>query len=177
MSAPVLVAYASRYGSTQETAEAIAETLRERGLEVEARPLREVRTLHGYRAVVLGAGLYVNRWYKDADRFLAEHRAELAGRPVAVFALGPIQSPPNEAERQGAREQLDKQLVRFPWLAPVAVGVFGGKYDPARLRFPDSLIARLPATPLKGLPASDARDWPEIRAWATDLATKLGRAT
>lgn len=37
MSASVLVAYASRSGSTQEVAESIAATLRERGLTVAAR--------------------------------------------------------------------------------------------------------------------------------------------
>jgi flavorubredoxin len=35
MSASVLVAYATRYGSTQEVAEAVAATLREGGLEVD----------------------------------------------------------------------------------------------------------------------------------------------
>ena len=57
MSASVLVAYATRYGSTQEVAEAVAATLRERGLEVDIQPMREVRALDQYRAVVLGAPL------------------------------------------------------------------------------------------------------------------------
>src|SRR5439155_16364683 len=54
MSASVLVGYATRYGSTQEVAEAVAATLRERGLEVDIQPMREVRTLERYRAIVLG---------------------------------------------------------------------------------------------------------------------------
>ena len=54
MSASVLVAYASRYGSTQEVAEAVAATLRECELEVDSQPMREVRTLERYSAVVLG---------------------------------------------------------------------------------------------------------------------------
>jgi menaquinone-dependent protoporphyrinogen oxidase len=52
-----------------------------------------------------------------------------------------------------------------PWLKPFALELFGGKYDPARLRFPDSLFA--------SLPASDVRDWTAIRAWAGGLAAKL----
>lgn len=58
MSESVLVAYATRYGSTQEVAEAVAATLRERGLEVDIQPMRKVRALAGYSAVVLGAPLY-----------------------------------------------------------------------------------------------------------------------
>jgi hypothetical protein len=50
--------------------------------------------------------------------------------------------------------------------------MFGGKF-PARLRFPESLIAGLPASPLHGAPASDVRDWTAIRAWANSLVTKF----
>ena len=171
MSASVLVAYATRYGSTQEVAESIAATLRESGLEVEIQPMRQVRALEGYRAVVLGAPLYIGAWHKDALNFLSRHRQALTQRPVAVFALGPTHT--DEQEQQGARAQFDKELVKFPWLAPVALQVFGGKYDPAKLRFPDSLLAKLPASPLYNAPASDARDWTAICAWAKDLAARF----
>ena len=53
METKILMAYASKYGSTQEVAEAIAATLGERGLSVDLQPLRKVRTLAGYGAVVL----------------------------------------------------------------------------------------------------------------------------
>ena len=171
MSASVLVAYATRYGSTQEAADTIAATLREGGLEVEIQPARQVRTLEGYRAVVLGAPLYIGAWHKDALNFLSRHRQALAQLPVAIFALGPTHT--DEQELQGAREQFDKEKQKFPWLAPVALQVFGGKYDPARLRFPDSLLAKLPASPLYNAPASDARDWIAICAWAKDLAARF----
>jgi menaquinone-dependent protoporphyrinogen oxidase len=171
MSDSILVAYATRYGSTQQVAEQVAATLRERGLEVDLEPVRQVRTLEGYRAVVVGAPLYIGRWLKDARRFLARHREALMERPVAIFTLGPTRA--DEQEWQGARAQLDQELARFPWLAPIAVELFGGKYDPAKLRFPDSLLASLPASPLHQMPASDLRDWAAIRAWASSLAAKL----
>ena len=135
--------------------------------------MRKVRTLEGYRAVALGAPLYMGRWHKDADRFLSRHREALTERPVAIFALGPFHSPPDEKEWQSSRAQLDKGLAKFPWLTPVALEMFGGKFDPAKLRFPDNLIASLPASPLKQIPASDVRDWTAIRAWANNLAAKL----
>lgn len=166
MSASVLVAYATRYGSTQEVAEAVAGTLRERGLEVDTQPTQGVGNLEGYRAVVLGAPIFYGAWRKDARRFLSRHRATLGDRLVAVFALGPLSTA--EKDMQGARATLNKALANFPWLTPVALGVFVGRYDPAKLRFPDNLI---PA--LRRLPASDLRDWKAIRAWASDLAEKL----
>jgi flavorubredoxin len=42
MPASVLVAYATRHGSTQEVAEADAATLRECGLEVDIQPMRQL---------------------------------------------------------------------------------------------------------------------------------------
>jgi menaquinone-dependent protoporphyrinogen oxidase len=170
MSASVLVAYATSYGSTQEVAEAVAATLRDAGLEAEAQPAGKVRVLTDYTAVVLGAPLYMFRLHKDARRFLSRHGGALAKLPLAVFALGPFND--EEKEWQGAREQLDKELVKFPRLKPVAREVFGGKFDPATLRPPWSL---LPA--LKGLPASDIRDWNAIHAWAGGLVAKLGTAS
>lgn len=171
MSDKVLVVYATRYGSTQEVAERVAATLRENGLQVDVKPAKQVRALEGYRAVVLGAPLYIGRWLKDAHRFLARNQDGLAQRPVAVFALGPTRV--EELKAPDIRAQLDQQLGKYPWLKPVAAELFGGKYDPATLRFPDNLLGAAPASPLHGLPASDARDWEAIHAWATNLAAKL----
>ena len=167
MSDSILVAYATRYGSTQEVAEAVAETLRESGLEVDLQPMREVRSLEGYGAVVVGAALYMYRWHKDARRFLSRHRKALVELPVAVFALGPVKDPRDEEEWQNSRDQLDKELAKHAWLKPVAVEILGGKFDPALLRFPLNVFAG-------SEPASDIRDWEAIRAWAGDLAAKFG---
>ena len=166
MPATVLVGYATRYGSTQEVAETVAATLRERGLTVDIQPMREVRALEGYGAVVLGAALYMYRWHKDARRFLSRHRKALAELPVAVFALGPVHDPYDEKEWRDSRAQLDKELAKHPWLKPVALEILGGKFDPAQLRFPINLFAG-------SEPASDLRDWTAIRAWASNLAAKL----
>jgi menaquinone-dependent protoporphyrinogen oxidase len=170
MSDTILVVYATRYGSTQEVADKVAATLRESGLAVDVQPARQVRNLVGYRAVVVGAPFYVGRWLKDARRFLERHQAALAQMPVAIFSLGPVRADEGMAE---ARAQLDTQLSKYPWLKPVAAEMFGGKYDPERLRFPDNLLAAPSASPLHGLPASDIRDWDAIRAWASSLAGKL----
>ena len=152
MTTSVLVAYATRYGSTQEVAEAVAARLREHGLAVEVRRAREVRTLDSFSAVVLGTPLYIGSLLREARTFLKRHRTALSQMPVAIFALGPVFGG---KELEGSRTQLAGALAKLPWLAPVATEVFVGKYDPAQLRFPDSLLAALPASPLHGLPAHD----------------------
>ena len=92
-----------------------------------------MQPLEGYRAVVVGAPLYMFRWHKDAKGF-PRHQQALIARPVAVFAMGPLKD--EAKDWQDVRAQLDKELLKFPWLAPVAAEVFGGKHDPAKLSFP-----------------------------------------
>lgn len=169
MTAEFLVAYATRYGSTKEVAEAVAATLGEQGLEVEVKAAREVRSLDAYRAVVLGTPLYMGALYKDVRALLERNQAALEQTPLALFALGPISAAEGV---EGSRKQLDAALAKLPWLSPVATEVFVGRYDPATLGFRDKMIAALPASPLHGEPAHDERDWEAIRGWARAMAPR-----
>ncbi len=161
----ILVTYATRFGSTQEVAETIAAVLRETGPAIDLRPMQDVETLDHYEAIVLGAAIYNARWHPDAHRFLAEHQVLLSRRPVAIFALGPL--APSEAAMRNSRRQLDKELTKYPWLKPVALEVFAGKFDPSkpRLNFFERRMS-----------AHDYRDWAAIRAWANALPTQLQHA-
>jgi menaquinone-dependent protoporphyrinogen oxidase len=91
-------------------------------------PAREVRALDGIGAVVLGAPLYMFHWHKCALHFLERQRTALRALPIAIFALGPLHDEVQDF--QAAREQLDKESMKVPWLAPKAVAIFGGKLDP-----------------------------------------------
>lgn len=171
MTGHITVAYATRYGSTAEVAEAVAARLRASGNDVRVTPAASVETFEGTDAVILGAPLYIGSLLKDAVTFLERHREGLSAVPVAVFALGPLSAEEAGGEGTG---QLDEALAKTaPWLVPAAAAVFVGKYDPAKLRFADRLLAALPASPLHGLPASDGRDWSGIEAWADRLPDLL----
>lgn len=162
----VLVAYATKGGSTAELANVLAEVLREDGMAAEVRQAREVQELEPYSAVVLAAALYMGRLHRDARRFLEKHRAQLEKMPVALIVPGPVQDV--EKDWAGAREQLDKEQARYPWLSPVARHIVGGVFDPARLGFPYTLI---PA--LRRMKPMDARDWAAIRGMARAMALNL----
>jgi menaquinone-dependent protoporphyrinogen oxidase len=158
----ILLAYATRFGSTQEVSEAIATDLREAGMEVDLQPMQEVQSLEGYDAVILGAALYNTRWHPDAHQFLKNYQDILKQRPVAIFALGPLNT--GEAAMRSSRRQLDKELEKYPWLKPVGIEMFVGKFDPLKpgLGFFDRLM-----------PARDLRDWKAIHAWANALPVQL----
>jgi menaquinone-dependent protoporphyrinogen oxidase len=158
----ILLTYATRFGSTQEVAEAITAVLREAGLKVDVQPMGQVKALDQYAAVVLGAAIYSAKWHPDAHQFLSQQQDALQHRPVAIFTLGPLST--SAAAKRNSRRQLDKELAKYPWLKPAAVEVFTGKYDPSKpgLSFFDRFV-----------PASDHRDWAAIRAWANALPAQL----
>jgi menaquinone-dependent protoporphyrinogen oxidase len=158
----VLVAYATKHGSTREVAEAVADTLRHCDLVVDVMPAADVAHLRRYDGVVLGAALYTGRLHKDARRFLARHEDGLAVRALAVFAMGPRTL--QDADVASSRAQLDRALGAMPRLAPVSVAIFGGVVAPEALRFP-----------LNRMPAVDARDWGAIEGWAAELAEHFVR--
>ena len=166
MPSNVLVAYATRAGSTGEVAQALAEVLRGHGLAVDLRLAKDVNPAENYSAVVIAVALYMGRMHKDVRRFIAKHQAALMKTPVALFALGPVDK--KEKDWTGARQQLDKDLSNFPWLLPVEQHIVGGRFDPAKLGFPFNLI---PA--LRKMPVSDALDWALIREQANTLADRF----
>ena len=166
MAGKILVGYATKYGSTQEVASFIADVLREAGRDVELKELQKVNSLEGIDSVVMGAPFYMFKWLKDAPKFLSRYQNTLAEMPVAVFALGPTESSETPENKPEIFAQLDKALEDFPWLNPVDQELFGGKFDPAKLKFPMSLF-------MGKMPASDIRDWDHIRAWAEDVSKKL----
>jgi menaquinone-dependent protoporphyrinogen oxidase len=159
MKGTILVAYASKYGSTREVAEAIASTLRERLLRVVVRPAGEVDRLDEFVGVVLGGGIYMGRWHRDARGFAKHFEDELGRLPVAVFALGPTDDVPEH--RTGSEKQFRKAVEKLPF-EPVASGLFGGAIDPRKLQFP-----------FNHMPAVDVRDWNEIRVWADEVAERF----
>jgi menaquinone-dependent protoporphyrinogen oxidase len=161
----ILLAYATRFGSTQEVAEALTDALREAGSSVDLRPMQEVQRLDSYDAIVLGAALYSAHWHQDAHQFLTKHQEVLKRQPVAIFALGPLNT--SDAAKRNSRRQLDKELAKYPWLKPVALEVFAGKYDPSKPGM--GFFERL-------LPARDYRDWEAMRTWANLLPAQLENA-
>lgn len=161
----VLVAYASKRGSTAEIAETVAATLRREGLKVCLEAAGEVRSLEGYDAVVLGSAVYMKRWQGDARHFLKKHRKALRGMPFWVFSSGPVGDPakgnPEWAEPPKLAEKVDE-------LGGREHVVFGGCL-PAE---PRGMVER---AMVEGTPREyrDRRDWAKIRAWAGAIAAAL----
>jgi menaquinone-dependent protoporphyrinogen oxidase len=157
----VLVAYATKMGSTKDIAEAIGEELKRRGLHAEVHNVREVVVApEFYDAVVLGSAVYATRWRPEATRFVNRHATTLATRPVWLFESGWIGKRPNPlVATPGGR----RRAARISAAPPT---VFGGRIDPA---LATGFFDRMVAKTMSG----DSRDFDEIRAWAGQIAETL----
>jgi menaquinone-dependent protoporphyrinogen oxidase len=161
----VLVAYASKRGSTREIAETIAATLRREELDVCLRPAEEVRSLEGFGAVVLGSAVYMKRWRGDARHFVKKHRKALRQLPFWAFSSGPVGDPAEDNPEWAEPPRLAAKVEELGARDHV---VFGGCL-PAEPR------GMMEKAMVEGTPKEhrDRRDWTEIRAWAAGIAAQL----
>jgi menaquinone-dependent protoporphyrinogen oxidase len=87
MNQKILIAYATQAGSTAEIAEEIGDVLIAKGIAVDVLPVREVRNLSPYRAVIVGSAVRVGKWQPEAVKFVARHQTRLAEIPTAFFTV------------------------------------------------------------------------------------------
>lgn len=173
MNNKVLVTYASRTGWTVGVAEAIGKTLAENGIQADVIPMRDVKDLSIYDAVVAGSAIRNKTWLPEAIQFIRAHQNELKRKPFATFLVCMTLAMPNgENYRSHISTWLDpvRALVK-----PVSVGLFAGGLDISRVEnFSDRLMFRISV--MFGVwKEGDHRNWNAINQWATQLKPLLSK--
>ncbi len=171
MNNKILVTYSSRTGWTVSVAEAIGQTLAANGAQVEVLPMRDVKDLSAYRAIVAGSAINGGEWLPEAMQFVRGHQDELRRKPFAAFLVCMTLSMRN-GERY--RTHVSTWLNPVRALArPISEGLFAGGLDIRKIpSFGDRLKFRLSV--MFGVwKEGDHRDWAAIRAWAAQLKPLL----
>ena len=161
----VVVVYASKYGSTEEISQAIGETFRKRGLRVDVVSVDKEPSLADAALVIAGSPIYAGRVRSSLAGYFEAHRAQLAERDVALFAVSASVAEDPEANRPAVLQAL---APLGEGLGIVARGVFGGVLDLRKLPLPSRLLVK--AMKAK---TGDFRDWDAISVWSQALADKL----
>lgn len=165
----VLVATASRHGSTREIGEqlgtALSRGLLARGVdaEVEVLDAERVESLADIDALVLGSAVYMGRWLKSARRLVDRETEYLESIPVWLFSSGPVD---DNKESDGTRAVPTAKVASATWAQDHHT--FGGKLDRAELSWRERLVA-------SAVHAADGdhRSSSDINAWAEEICGSL----
>jgi menaquinone-dependent protoporphyrinogen oxidase len=195
----VLVAYATRHGSTAEVAEAVGTELRGADVEVTVKQISGGLRVDAYDAVVVG-GPMIMGWHKDAVRFLKRNAAALAGRPTACFATAASLTETQDESVDGVPLFRDPWLVKAPRRADhltykeryatprhyledivgpgrgvpfVGVAFFGGSVDLTQMNILEKLFVMV----IVGAAPGDLRNWEAIRSWGREILPRLAGGT
>ncbi len=172
----VLIAFATKHGSTKGIADFIGEKLRRRGAQVDVIEVDRVQNVRDYDAFVIGSAVYGQHWIKEATKFASRNKSILSTRPVWLFSSGPVGK---ERKDPKGRDVLDplvsgpKELEELRQdLHPRDHQIFFGALDGTKLGFIYRQI-RKSATIRASLPEGDFREWGEIEAWSNSIASSL----
>ncbi|HET9082657.1 MAG TPA: flavodoxin domain-containing protein [Trebonia sp.] len=158
----VLVSAASKYGATGEIAQAVADVLAGKGLQVTVLPPDQVGAIEEFDAVVLGSAVYMGQWMKPARKLAERSAAALAARPVWLFSSGPVGEPAKPADNPvDVTKILQATKAREH-------RIFTGKLARKHLSFPDRAMASAVRAA-----EGDFRNWAQIRDWATGITDTL----
>lgn len=162
-----LIVYATKTGCTEGIAKAIAETLRERGVEADVRRADEKPELKGYDAVFVGSGVRVGQWHAAAKQWTTGNAALLKQLPLAFFTTClTLASDPEKTDEVRA---FTDPLITETGLEPVALGLFAGMNLPKTFSLPERLIMKAMKAP-----EGDFRDYDAVADWARETAPALG---
>ena len=179
----VLIAYGSRWGSTEEIAGRLAGFLGEEGVEADLLDVKKDRrwpSLEGYDGVMVGSSVKVTKWMREPLQFLRRKADELRGKKVALF----VSCMSMLADPDHARTDLLEKVAESAGVEAVLMEAFGPVIDMgpgSRMGFLDKKIAQsvmLGLSKDKGLEfdadgRNDLRDWERVKGFAHRFAESL----
>jgi menaquinone-dependent protoporphyrinogen IX oxidase len=190
-----LVVYATRHGSTQEVADAVAGQLRGAFAEIDVHEVKTAPPPAGYDAVVVG-GPMIMGWHRDAKKYLKHHRDQLSRVPFALFVTAASLTEDGLEEVHGVPVAKDTWLVKKPRNAarltrkeryalpahyvegiaaacgtarPRSIAFFAGSLDLTTMNIFEKLFVLL----VIGATPGDGRHYDFIREWAAGLGNAL----
>ena len=179
-----LIVYGTRYGTTANTSEVIADALRQEGFEVKIVDAKKekVQNISEFNLIIVGSGIQMGKWTSEPEDFLKKHQKELSTKKLALFVSCGGANPLSEGGQKNKelddakRKYLEEKSAEYK-VNPVALGFFGGCYDFNKMSwfFRKTLSSIKPKLEGAGYKESkagvyDLRDLDAIRDWTNEVA-------
>lgn len=165
MSKKILILFASRSGSTADTASIIADELKlkQKDISVDVLPVKKAKDITSYDLIILGSAIHMGRPLPEMLSFIRSYCPILKTKTILCFALC-----------MNLRTETDKTiqesaafLTPFSACTPIETKVFAGSVDYSKLGFFSRLIVKMVKSP-----QGDFRKIDIIKAWAAEIASK-----
>lgn len=178
----VLIAYGSRYGSTEEIASKLADFLMEKEIETTVLNIKKERkpNLDDYDGIIVGSSVKITKWMKEPQRFLRQNRKVLNDKKLALYVscMSVLTDP------EYAREELLEKVMEKAGVKADLYEAFGPLMDlgeNSKMGFLDKKIAQ---SVIMGLSKeqeleldmkgrNDLRDWDKINEFANKFTELL----
>ncbi len=186
MSKNVLIAYGTRYGSTEEISINFKQTLEENGVTVDlinlkAKP-KKIPDIANYSGVLIGSGIRIGKWTKEAKKFLKTNVKAINDNKILV---GIFLSSGEASDPDKKPEAVEKYLVKVFQEIGLDLGghvlydAFGGVLDltdASKLGWVNKKILKMAASkdPMVELnERNDHRDWDQINTFLENFIAKI----
>jgi menaquinone-dependent protoporphyrinogen IX oxidase len=174
--AKCLVVYSTKYNSTQEVAQAVAD-----GLDADLANAADSPDVDPYEVIVLGSPVYAGDYLESMVNFVRDNRDKLSERKTAAFITAAADMEVDPGLTGDEDELLHTQQDYADGLAEMAGGQvlaargFGGRLVPEQLDEPDRKMLSwfyrfLMRDELKGF---DLLDLPKAKRWGEELKSLL----
>lgn len=167
MPGKILVAYASRTGTTAGVADTIGKTLIDLGEVVDILRMQDIADISSYRAVIAGSSIQDAKWLPEAMEFIQTNQSSLSQKPFAAFLVCMTLAMPKAAEYRPTVETWLNPVRAI--VKPVSEGLFAGTLYIRKIpSLGDRIKFRLSV--MFGVwKEGDHRDWNAISDWAKSL--------
>jgi len=123
-----LIVYGTQEGQAAKIANSIAETIRQRGSEVDVFDARKVPSglrFKEYGGVIIGSSVHALHWSNHAIKFAKQYQDQMKGISSAFFSVSMTSASPTPEQRARLDPLVEKFFSKAGW-HPDSVGNFAG---------------------------------------------------
>lgn len=186
----VLIAYGTRYGSTEEVSQEIAKMLENKGMEVQLLDLKKTKSknwpsIESFDGILVGSSIKIMKWMKEPQAFLKKYKEELQKKEKAlgIFISSGTAAVPEK--REYARTEWIEKVMNKMGVEADIYDAFGGVFDFSESSRMGGMEKRMLKMAVKEMSKdlgleldknsrNDLRDWEQIRSFTEKFAELIG---